>query len=63
MPPFNRDQEQKGKQLFLGMVNEAQHLTFSELLMLRSAWQGKLRWEEMPDKLRNAFTALAVSCA
>lgn len=44
-----------GEAVFDAMMIEATNLTMTDLLMLRSAWKGKLRWEEMPDSLRMAF--------
>lgn len=52
-------QERLGKKLFEMMAVAGQSLGWADLLMLKSAWQGKLRWEEMPDKLREAFGDLA----
>lgn len=51
-------EEQTGKTIFLAMMKAAQGLSFSDLFILRSAWKGKLAFEELPDHLRTAFAAL-----
>lgn len=53
-------QEEVGKHMMEMLAREGQNFTWADLLMLKSAWTGKLRWEEMPDNLREAFFRVAV---
>lgn len=56
------EQEKLGEAVFDAMIEEAGNISMSDVLILRSAWKGKLRWEEMPDNLRWAFWRIA-TCA
>lgn len=53
-------QEDVGMRLMEMLSAEGQNLSVVDGLMLRSAWKGKLRWNELPDHLRSAFFRVAV---
>jgi hypothetical protein len=53
-------QEDVGKRMMELIAVEGQSFTWSDLLILKSAWTGKVRWEEMPDNLREAFFRAAI---
>lgn len=52
-------QERIAKETFLLLVTEAQKLGMVDMLMLKSAGTGKLTFEELPDRLRQAFARIA----
>lgn len=53
-------QEKLGKVVFEAIANEAKNLTMGEMIALRSAWVGKLPWDMLPAKLREAFVRVGI---
>jgi hypothetical protein len=52
-------QEEVGKRFFEIMGEAGKRFSLADLLILRSAFQGKVAWEELPDYIRVAFYGVA----
>lgn len=53
-------QERLGEAVFDEMIEQAGSVSMTDVLILRSAWKGKIRWEELPDNLRLAFFRIGI---
>lgn len=50
--------EMIGQAMFDRLKSEAKRLDFADLLILKSALNGKVAYRELPDKLREGFARL-----
>jgi hypothetical protein len=60
---MNKFDEIIGGVMFDRLRLEAQKLGFTDLLILKSALAGKVAFNELPDKLREAFARLGTAGA